>query len=259
MLKRRELLTGAAAIAAMRALPADAQTWAPAVPPSQVPTVVSITPNTGSTGGNRPVTIAGTNFISGATVTIGGVPAVNVVIGGNGLSITCRTGRHAAGAANVVVTTANGSSTQNVVYTHVMQAQGVTLTPPSQASAFGFNTLSFQEEFDDLLSVHESSTNPLVDGYNFYTQIFGWANSAFGVGASINEKIPIQYFYPEYYSITNSVVTMIGHVAPQRDTCANFRSTAFANNAKGYAGSVLPWANGFYTEVRCAGELEPVV
>src|SRR5205085_2518022 len=44
------------------------------------PTVVSINPSTGPTSGNTLVTIHGTNFQSGASVTIGGLPAMNVTV-----------------------------------------------------------------------------------------------------------------------------------------------------------------------------------
>jgi len=44
------------------------------------PTISSINPNTGSTSGGTPVTITGTNFQTGATVTIGAVPATNVTV-----------------------------------------------------------------------------------------------------------------------------------------------------------------------------------
>jgi len=50
------------------------------VPPPAAPTVASITPGTGPTSGNTPVTITGTNFRAGATVTIGGVAATNVIV-----------------------------------------------------------------------------------------------------------------------------------------------------------------------------------
>jgi hypothetical protein len=67
------------------------------------PTISSVSPNTGLTTGGTPITITGTNFVTGATVTIGGgsASAVTVV---SGTTITAATPAHAAGAANVVVT-----------------------------------------------------------------------------------------------------------------------------------------------------------
>jgi hypothetical protein len=230
-----------------------------APPPSQVPTVVSITPNTGSTAGNRPVTIAGTNFTGTTGVTIGGVPAVGVVVGGGGLSITCRTGRHAVGTASVVVTTPNGSNAANTRYSYVIQAQGVTLSPPAPATAAGnsfinFNVLSFQEEFDDLLSVQDNDNRGAhltpLPGYNFYTQAWGWPNCPVVQGGNQ----PMQWNLHRYYSVTNSVLTLMGHnaAAGEPDTAAYMFSTAYVNNAAGYVGTTFPAAGGFYTEVRCS-------
>src|SRR5205085_10011846 len=67
------------------------------------PTVTSVNPSNGSTGGGTGVTVAGTNFVAGATVTFGGTAATNVVVV-SGTQITATTPAHAAGAVNVVVT-----------------------------------------------------------------------------------------------------------------------------------------------------------
>jgi len=74
------------------------QTTAPA------PTVQAITPNTGSTLGGTSVTVNGSNFVDGATLSIGGNPATNVtVVDAN--TITATTPAIAtAGPASVVVT-----------------------------------------------------------------------------------------------------------------------------------------------------------
>ncbi len=45
-----------------------------------LPTVTSVSPSSGSTAGGTAVTITGTNFVAGATVTFGGAAATNVVV-----------------------------------------------------------------------------------------------------------------------------------------------------------------------------------
>jgi plastocyanin len=50
------------------------------VPPPPPPTIASIAPGSGPTSGNTLVTITGTNFRAGATVTIGGFAATNVTV-----------------------------------------------------------------------------------------------------------------------------------------------------------------------------------
>ncbi|HKS25605.1 MAG TPA: IPT/TIG domain-containing protein [Thermoanaerobaculia bacterium] len=81
-------------------------------------TVTSIVPANGSSFGGQPVTINGTGFVSGATVTIGGNAATNVVFV-NSTKLTAKTPAHAAGTVNVTVTnpdTGNGTLTNGYTY-----------------------------------------------------------------------------------------------------------------------------------------------
>src|SRR4029079_13156050 len=78
-----------------------------AVPPP-APTVSSVTPNNGPGAGGTAVTIAGTGFQSGATVSFGGSAlAVSTV---NSATITGTTTAHAGGGVDVVVTTPDTQS-----------------------------------------------------------------------------------------------------------------------------------------------------
>jgi hypothetical protein len=72
------------------------------------PTVTGIAPNTGSTLGNDAVTVSGSNFQAGATVSIGG-SLLNVTTV-NATQITGTTRSRAAGVVNVVVTNADTQS-----------------------------------------------------------------------------------------------------------------------------------------------------
>jgi hypothetical protein len=87
-----------------------------AAPPAV--TVTSITPSNGPAFGNTPITVNGTGFLAGATVTLGGTAATNVVVV-NSTKITAKTAAHAVGAVNVVVTntnTASGTLTNGFTY-----------------------------------------------------------------------------------------------------------------------------------------------
>ena len=70
------------------------------------PTITGVSPSTGLTTGGTSITISGTGFLSGATVTIGGTPATNVVVVSANL-ITATTPSGSVGPANVVVTNTN--------------------------------------------------------------------------------------------------------------------------------------------------------
>jgi hypothetical protein len=87
-----------------------------AAPPAV--TVTSVTPSNGPAFGNTPITVNGTGFLAGATVTLGGTAATNVVVV-NSTKITAKTAAHAVGAVNVVVTntnTASGTLTNGFTY-----------------------------------------------------------------------------------------------------------------------------------------------
>jgi hypothetical protein len=90
------------------------------------PLVTGINPNTGPTAGGTVVTISGTDFVYGATVTIGGLQAqeVNVV---SSTTITAKTPPHAAGSVDVTVT--NPDSQSGTLYS------GFTYIAPPMISA----------------------------------------------------------------------------------------------------------------------------
>ncbi|HEX7829884.1 MAG TPA: fibronectin type III domain-containing protein, partial [Thermoanaerobaculia bacterium] len=75
------------------------------------PTVSNVTPNSGSASGGTSVTITGTGFLAGATVTFGGSSASSVSVN-NTTSITCTTPAHSAGAVTVIVTNTDAQSGQ---------------------------------------------------------------------------------------------------------------------------------------------------
>jgi hypothetical protein len=81
-----------------------------------------VTPSSGPTESAVDIRISGTGFKTGATVMLGGVPALNVVVVHNGL-ITATAPPHAEGAVDVVVANPGGESTARVGgYTYVLVA-----------------------------------------------------------------------------------------------------------------------------------------
>ncbi|HEX3109718.1 MAG TPA: IPT/TIG domain-containing protein, partial [Thermoanaerobaculia bacterium] len=72
-------------------------------------TVKSVKPTAGSAAGGDVITIKGTGFLAGATVTFGGVAATNVTVDSS-TKIFATTPAHAAGTVDVVVTNSNTAS-----------------------------------------------------------------------------------------------------------------------------------------------------
>jgi len=79
------------------------------ISPNPAPTVTSITPTSGTTAGGTPISITGTGFLTGATVSLGGTAATGVIVV-NSTTITATTAAHTAGAVNVDVTNTDGHS-----------------------------------------------------------------------------------------------------------------------------------------------------
>jgi hypothetical protein len=101
------------------------------------PSVTSVSPNSGSSGGATGVTITGTNFLSGATVSFGGAAAANVNVVSS-TSITATTPTHATGAVNVVVANSDGqSATLSNGYTYVNTAPSVASVTPASGPIAG--------------------------------------------------------------------------------------------------------------------------
>jgi len=93
-------------------------------PPAPAPTVASITPAAGSIVGGTAVTIVGANFATGATVTIGGVPATGVTfVDATTIRAVAPAGA-AAAAVDVVVTNTDaqaGTLTGGYAYLAVIE------------------------------------------------------------------------------------------------------------------------------------------
>ena len=100
-------------------------------PSSTAPKVTAVSPSQGSTFGGTQITITGSNFTSGLSVSIGNVaaPVVTLV---NASTIRATTAAHPEGKADVVVQGASGSGTLKDGFTYVTPA--VTNAPPVIAS-----------------------------------------------------------------------------------------------------------------------------
>jgi uncharacterized repeat protein (TIGR01451 family) len=91
------------------------------------PTIASITPATGPPAGGTPITITGTNFTPGATVTIGGLMATSVVVV-DATTITAVTPAHAPGTVEVTVTAGLRSVTRTGGFQYQVAERPLTVT-----------------------------------------------------------------------------------------------------------------------------------
>src|SRR5436190_976779 len=106
------------------------------------PTITAVAPASGSINGGTAITITGTNFLSGATVSVGGAAATGVVVV-NGTTITATTPAHATGAVAVIVTNTDGrvGSLSNA-FTYVSTAPTVNSVAPGAGPTSGGTTIT---------------------------------------------------------------------------------------------------------------------
>jgi len=104
-----------------------------------VPTIKSISPGTGPLAGGTTVTITGTNFGPGATVTFGGTPATGVTVASS-TSITATTPAHLPGpvAVRVTVNGQAGSLANAFTYTYFVQVASATPQTSTATVAVSF-------------------------------------------------------------------------------------------------------------------------
>lgn len=98
------------------------------------PTVTSISPSSGPSSGGTSVTIKGTGFVGGTTVTIGGSTLGSLTIQSS-TTITGTTPAGNAGPADVVVANVNGSSTLSGGFTYTSSSPPPPPPAPAQAWA----------------------------------------------------------------------------------------------------------------------------
>ena len=178
-----------------------------ALPP---PTLSSISPTSGSTSGGTTVTLTGTNFASGATVTIGGVAATGVTVLGS-TSLRAITGARAAGVADVVVAVGTQSATLPRGYTYVVAAPNAppvvtSLVARSSRANAPVNFADLGEEIVVTATVQDAETA-------VSQLVFEWSadgGTFTGTGASVRWRAPTGIAVPAQLKITVKVTEPVG-------------------------------------------------
>ena len=109
------------------------------VSPGNPPTVAGVSPSSGPAAGGTALTISGTNFVAGASVTLGGAAATGVAVVSAG-SITATTPPHVAGVVDVVVTNPDqqsGTLPGGFTFTGTSPAPTVTSVNPASGPTAG--------------------------------------------------------------------------------------------------------------------------
>jgi hypothetical protein len=126
------------------------------------PTVTAVSPSSGAAAGGTAITITGTNFASGATVTVGGAACMNVTVV-NATEITCTTPAGTAGTASVVVTLNGVSNSANTLFTYNAPP---TTTSTTVAAATATTVAATTTTTTTVAAVAAANTPTLVNATN---------------------------------------------------------------------------------------------
>ena len=211
------------------------------------PTVSSISPTSGPTAGGTAVSITGTGFVSGASVSIGGTAASNVVVV-SGTSITAKTPAHAAGAVNVVVTNSDGQSgtlTGGYVYTSTNPAPTVSSISPTSGPIAGGTAVSI-------------TGTGFVSGASVSIGGTAASNVVVVSGTSITAKTPAHAAGAVNVVVTNSD-GQSGTLTNGYTYSSGSASISFAQLASATPQSPVSTVSVTYPAAQAAGDLNVVV
>ncbi|MBV9497010.1 MAG: IPT/TIG domain-containing protein, partial [Acidobacteria bacterium] len=206
------------------------------------PTATGVAPNSGpAVGGQTSVVISGTNLSNATGVTFGGIAATITANGST--SVTVTTPAHAAGAVNVVVTTAGGSATRTNGYTYIDAPSISSLSPASGPVNGGQTVIINGSALSNASSVKLDGLTATITNNTAGTITVTTPQHAAPGAVSVVVTTPGGTGSSTYTYLAGSA-THFSVVAPATATAGSPFSTtvtaldAFENVATGYAGTV---------------------
>jgi hypothetical protein len=183
----------------------------PAPGPDPIPTIPSVTsvsPNSGTTLGGTAITVTGANFAAGVQVTVGGAAATNVIVTSS-TALTATTPTRSAGTVEVTVTLDGKSGTLPAAFTYIAPGQ-VTNEPPviQSITARGVKP-NEPENFADLseeIVVTGTATDAESTPDRLVYEWSGTDGTFSGTGPSVNWRAPASGATPFVANLKLTVV-----------------------------------------------------
>ncbi len=125
----------------MVSAPSAEVSYTPPVPVPVVPTLTSISPTSGPSGGGTTIMLAGTNFAAGAIVRVGGVAATGVTVV-SATQVRATTPAGSVGARSVQITNPSGESASLAGAFTYVDGPDLTSVSPTSGPTTGGTTIT---------------------------------------------------------------------------------------------------------------------
>lgn len=177
-------------------------------PIPNTPSVVSISPNSGTTLGGTVITVTGDNFAAGVQVTVGGAATTNVIVTSS-TTLTATTSTRSAGTVEVTVTLNGRAGSLPAAFTYVAPGQ-ITNQPPVIESITARGARSNEPENFADLSEEVTVTGTVTDAESTADRlVYEWSGTDgtfTGTGPSVKWLAPASGATPFVASLKLTVV-----------------------------------------------------
>ena len=183
----------------------------PAPGPSPIPdtpSVVSVSPNSGTTLGGTAITVTGANFAAGAQVTVGGAATTNVIVA-SPTRLTATTSTRSAGTVEVTVTLNGRAGTLPSAFTYIAPGQIANEPPVIQTITARGTRPNEPENFADLseeITVTGTATDKESTADRLVYEWSGTDGTFSGTGPSVKWRAPASGATPFVASLKLTVV-----------------------------------------------------
>ena len=194
------------------------------------PTISGVSPNQGFSTGGTDITITGTGFVDGATVTVGGATATNIVVV-SATSITATTPAGTVGAADLVVTNPDTSTTTDTgAFTYLQPQADLSVTAAGPATA----TAGDPNGFDYVFTVMNNGPSDNTGGFTLTDVLpagLTFSSAGSTAGTSVSGQTVTYSTASGITSGSSAVVTIhvkLASAAASGTTLSNFATVATA-------------------------------
>ncbi len=209
-------------------------------PPPPAAALVAVAPTSGPAVGGTTVTLSGTNFVAGATVTIGGLPASEVRVI-DATTITAVTPPHAPASVPIVVSTNGVTLTPGTAFTYT----AATNHPPVIHS-IGTNGGRVEAGRQLQLTASVTDIETPIDQLTYTWAVSPPGGTFIGAGPQVIWQAPHQQPSPAVYTVTLTVIESYS-AGQEQHTVSSSAQVRYNDSDAEITGLVIQFLDDFST------------